>query len=262
MVMECSLIIFIDPSVFITGVVTQLTALPLGRLFEWALPTRRFNTFGYVWSFNPGPFNIKEHTCITVMANLVVMGAYSTDIVATQRVFYNQNWGFLYAILLTLSSQVIGYSLAGLVRQFLVWPSAMIWPGALVNSALFNTLHKNYGKRDRGHMTRERFFVIALACSFMWYWVPGFLFTGLSVFNWVCWAAPNNVVANQLFGTLSGLGMGVITFDWSMIAYIGSPLVQPWWAEANTFISFVLWFWILTPILYCKSLDRFCVECC
>jgi OPT family small oligopeptide transporter len=241
------------PSVFLSGIVAQLTALPLGKAFEFALPRRRFNTFGFVWSLNPGPFNIKEHTCITVMANLVIMGAYSTDIVATQRVFYNENWGFGYAILLTLSSQIIGYSLSGLVRQFLVWPSSMIWPGALVNAALFNTLHKNFGKRDRGHITRERFFVIAAACSFIWYWVPGFLWTGLSVFNWVCWAAPNNVVVNQLFGSVSGLGMGLLTFDWSQIAYIGSPLVQPWWAEANTFISFVLWFWVITPILYYKN---------
>ena len=43
----------------------------------------------------------------------------------------------------------------------------MIWPGALVNSALFNTLHKSFGKRDRGHMTRERFFLIAVTCSFV-----------------------------------------------------------------------------------------------
>jgi OPT family small oligopeptide transporter len=224
----------------------------VGKLFAAVLPNHRFKTFGYTWTFNPGPFNIKEHTCITVMSNLVVMGAYTTDIVATQRVFYGQNWGFGYQALLTVSAQVIGYSFAGLVRQFLVWPSSMIWPGALVNSALFNTLHKNYGQRDRGHMTRERFFLLALGCSFVWYWVPGFLWTGLSVFNWVCWAAPNNVVVNQLFGTVSGLGMGVLTFDWSMISYIGSPLVQPWWAEVNTFVSFVLWFWVITPILYCK----------
>jgi hypothetical protein len=103
----------------------------------------------------------------------------------------------------------------------------MIWPGALVNSALFNTLHRNYGKSDHGHMTRERFFLIATGCSFLWYWVPGYLFTALSVFNWVCWIAPNNVAVNVLFGTNTGLGMGILTFDWAMVSYIGSPLVTP-----------------------------------
>ncbi|GLB43149.1 putative OPT oligopeptide transporter protein [Lyophyllum shimeji] len=209
-----------------------------------------FNTFGYRWSFNPGPFTIKEHVCITVMANVVVAGAYATDVVLAQRIFYGQQVSWAYQILIVLSSQIIGFSLGGILRQFVVWPSSMIWPGALVNSALFNTLHKHYGKRDRGHMTRERFFTIVLACTFVWYWFPGFIFTALSVFNWACWIAPNNVVVNSLFGTNSGLGMGILTFDWSLISYIGSPLVTPWWSEANTAVSFVVIFWIIAPIIY------------
>jgi len=161
------------------------------------------------------------------MANVVVGGAYSTEVVLTQRIFYGQITPMSFQLLLALGSQILGFCMGGLLRQFVVWPSCMIWPGALVNSALFNTLHKNYGKRDRGHMTRERFFCIAMACSFIWYWVPGYLFTALSMFNWVCWIAPNNVVINALFGTNSGLGMSVLTFDWAMIAFIGSPLVTP-----------------------------------
>ncbi|TFK41282.1 OPT oligopeptide transporter [Crucibulum laeve] len=238
------------PSVYITGVVAQLVSLPLGKGLEKILPTTRFNTFGYVWSLNPGPFSIKEHVCITVMANVVVGGAYATDVTLAQKVFYGQSLTFGYQILLALGTQVLGFSLGGLLRQFVVWPSSMIWPGALVNSALFNTLHKNYGKRDGGHMSRERFFCIAMACSFVWYWVPGYLFTALSVFNWVCWIAPNNLVVNALFGTSTGLGMSILTFDWSMIAFIGSPLVTPWWSEMNTAIAFVLMFWIIAPIIY------------
>ncbi|KAF8898456.1 OPT oligopeptide transporter [Infundibulicybe gibba] len=238
------------PSVFITGIVVQLISLPMGKGLERILPTTRFRTFGYVWSLNPGPFSIKEHVCITVMANVVVAGAYATDALMTQRIFYKQELTFGYQILIVLSTQIFGFSLGGVLRQFIVWPSSMIWPGALVNSALFNTLHKNFGKSDRGHMSRERFFVIAMACSFVWYWLPGYLFTALSVFNWVCWIAPNNVAVNALFGTNTGLGMGILTFDWSMIAFIGSPLVTPWWSEMNTAASFVLCFWIIAPILY------------
>lgn len=44
--------------------------------------------------------------------------------------------------------------------------------------------------------------------------------------------------------------MSLITFDWSQIAYIGSPLATPWWAEANVGAGFVFFFWFLTPILY------------
>ena len=44
--------------------------------------------------------------------------------------------------------------------------------------------------------------------------------------------------------------MSLITFDWSQIAYIGSPLATPWWAEANIAVGFVFFFWILVPVLY------------
>ena len=46
------------------------------------------------------------------------------------------------------------------------------------------------------------------------------------------------------------MGMNLITFDWSQISYIGSPLATPWWAQANIAASIAFFFWFLTPILY------------
>jgi hypothetical protein len=44
--------------------------------------------------------------------------------------------------------------------------------------------------------------------------------------------------------------MGVFTFDWMQILYIGSPLMIPWWAQANAMAGFVVFYWIICPILY------------
>ncbi|KZS97226.1 OPT oligopeptide transporter [Sistotremastrum niveocremeum HHB9708] len=241
------------PSVFITGLVAQLVSLPAGKFMEWALPTKVFNVGGVTFSFNPGPFNVKEHVLITVMANVVAGGAYATDVIAVQRMYFNQNWGASYQLLLVISSQMLGFAFAGLTRRFLVWPASMLWPGALVNASLFSTLHKAWGTVDKRHMSREKFFLCALGAGFVWYFLPGYLFTALSIFNWVCWIAPNNIVVNQVFGYSTGLGMGFITFDWAMIAYIGSPLVTPWWAEVNIFAAVVLVYWIAVPIIYYKN---------
>ena len=103
----------------------------------------------------------------------------------------------------------------------------MIWPSALVSCALLNALNKNWGKVEKKHISREKFFLFVAVGSALYYFIPGFLFTGLSVFSWVCWIAPENQTVNTLFGYNSGLGLGFLTFDWSMISWLGSPLVSP-----------------------------------
>ena len=151
-----------------------------------------------------------------------------------------------------MSTQLIGFSIGGIGRRFLVQPASMIWPANLVNCALFNTLHHQVyeGIGNRGGISRERFFLFAFIGSCAWYFFPGYIFQALSVFSWVCWIAPNNIKVNQMFGYETGMGMSLITFDWAQIAYIGSPLATPWWAEANVAAGFVFFFWFLTPILY------------
>jgi hypothetical protein len=51
--------------------------------------------------------------------------------------------------------------------------------------------------------------------------------------------------------------MGVLTFDWSQISWLGSPLMVPWWAEVHVFIGFVILYWIMLPILYYTNVRLF-----
>jgi len=236
------------PSVTVTAVVAQLLSFPIGR--SWARWLPNVKVLGI--SLNPGPFTIKEHVIITIMATVGMFSAYATDIVAVQRVYYNQTYNFSYQWMMVMSTQLIGFSIGGVARRFLVQPPSMIWPNNLVTCALFNTLHAQQyaGMGTRGGISREKFFFIAFSCSAVWYLLPGYLFQALSYFSWVCWIAPDNVPVNQMFGYVHGMGMSLVTFDWAQIAYIGSPLATPWWAEANIAAGFVFFFWILTPILY------------
>lgn len=59
-----------------------------------------------------------------------------------------------------MSTQLIGFSIGGICRRFLVSPPSMIWPSNLVSAALFNTLHaqETSGTQGRGGISRERFF--------------------------------------------------------------------------------------------------------
>lgn len=73
-----------------TGIVAQLLTFPLGR--AWARIVPNVKIFGV--SLNPGPFSIKEHVLITIMASVGAGSAYATDIVAVQKTFYNQDYEF------------------------------------------------------------------------------------------------------------------------------------------------------------------------
>ncbi|KIM72458.1 hypothetical protein PILCRDRAFT_99382 [Piloderma croceum F 1598] len=241
------------PSIVLGGLVAQLVVFPVGRAWAHVVPSVKI--FGH--SLNPGPFTIKEHVLVTIMATVGAVSAYATDIIAVQRVYYHQRFNFIYGWMLVMSTQLIGFSMGGIARRFLVAPPSMIWPNTLVQCALFNTLHsQSYAGVGRHEgMSRERFFLYAFVGAAVWYIVPGYLFQALSFFSWVCWLAPNNKKVNQIFGYRSGLGFSLLSFDWNQIALIGSPLATPCvsfagWAEANIAIGFLVFFWFLTPILY------------
>ncbi|KAG1850523.1 OPT oligopeptide transporter protein-domain-containing protein [Suillus tomentosus] len=240
------------PAVNISSIAAQLLSFPVGR--AWAKVVPNVRVLGI--QLNPGPFSIKEHVLVTIMATVAGSCAYfdRTDIIAVQRVYYGQTYSFIYQWMVVMSTQLIGFSIGGILRRFLVQPPSMIWPANLVTCALFNTLHSQTyaGIGTRGGISRERFFFYAWLGGLLWYLVPGYLFQGLSYFSWVCWIAPENIVVNQMFGYVSGLGMSMITFDWSQIAYIGKfqHVVLNWWAEANIAVGFVFFFWIVVPSLY------------
>ncbi|KAF8263227.1 small oligopeptide transporter [Lactarius quietus] len=236
------------PSVSISSIIPLLLTFPLGKSWARYIPNRTI--FGV--ELNPGPFTIKEHVIITIMAS-VGSPAYATDIVAVQKVFYHQNPSFAYQWLLVMSTQLIGFSIGGICKRFLVDPPSMIWPSSLVFAALFNTMHslETSGTQRLGGISRGRFFTYVFIGYFFYNFLPSYLFTALSSFSWVCWIAPNNVKLNQMFGVTHGLAMGVLTFDWGQItAFNGSPLPTPWWAAAHTAIAVVFFAWFLVPILY------------
>jgi OPT family oligopeptide transporter len=202
-----------------------------------------------------GTWNEKEHSCVYVSSNVSFGFAFATDVIVEQTQFYKQDASIVYQLLLTFSTQILGYAFAGLTRRFLVRPSGMIWPGTLMSAAMFTTLHKEENKIANGwRISRWKFFYIIWAAAFIFYFLPGLLMPALSYFNVVTWFAPDNVVVANLFGVASGLGLFPITFDWAQIAYIGSPLLTPFWAAMNVIGGLVVVMWIVAPIAYYGNL--------
>ncbi|KAI5865062.1 OPT-domain-containing protein [Durotheca rogersii] len=274
------------PSVSITPVIALLLVHPLGLLWDYFLkrpddPPEEFVAGVRIASPVPPPgdfqaplplrersrsrrlrlwlaqgrWNEKEHSCVYVSSNVSFGFAFATDIIVEQTQFYKQDASIVYQLLLTLSTQILGYAFAGLTRRFLVRPAGMIWPGTLMSAAMFTTLHKEENKPANGwRISRWKFFFVVWTSSFAFYFLPGLLMPALSYFNVITWFAPDNVVVANLFGVASGLGLFPLTFDWAQIAYIGSPLLTPFWAAMNVVGGLVIVMWIIAPIGYYLNL--------
>ena len=177
-----------NPSISISAFVAQLVAYPLGVGWDRIMPTRQFRTFGYTWSFNPGPFNMKEHALITIMANVSFGGgaAYSTDIIVALKGFYGYDLGWGWQMLVTFGSQMLGFGFAGLLRKYLVYPASMIWPTNFVNTSLFYALHDHSvtdpASANGWKISRYRWFFYVFLGSFVWYWFPGELIYNIRKF--------------------------------------------------------------------------------
>lgn len=147
---------------------------------------------------------------------------------------------------------MLGYGIAGICRRWLVYPSAMIWPALLATTTFLNTLHNRRNPpADGWTISRYKFFLLVMIFSYLWYFIPGYIFPALSTFAFITWLFPRNVAVNQVFGMTTGMALLPITFDWSQISgFLGSPLTTPWFAAGNIVVGLVLWIWIICPILH------------
>ncbi|KAJ4152764.1 hypothetical protein LMH87_009284 [Akanthomyces muscarius] len=252
------------PAITVTSNVPQLLAYPLGKFCETALPDIGFTLCGVRHSLNPGPFNKKEHMLVTIMASISIGGTYTSVIIWIQALpqFFNQPWAidFGYQTLIALSTNFIGYSLAGITRQFLVYPSFCVWPEALVTIALNASFHddKNPGVagpfKTLWKMSRLRFFCIAGGFMFIYFWIPNTLFAALSFFTWMTWIAPNNRLLTTITGFQNGLGINPIpTFDWNIATFFTDPLVIPFFSTFNQFIGMFFSMFIVAGIYFSNA---------
>lgn len=236
----------------LTSVSAQIVVLPLGKFMAAVLPKKVVHVPGTKWSFslNPGPFNLKEHVLITIFANTGSTNVYAMNIITIVMAFYHRHIHFLAAMLLTLTTQMLGYGWAGIFRKFLVDSPYMWWPANLVQVSLFRALHEEE-VRPKGGLMRLQFFLIVLISSFAYYVVPNYLFPSITALSFVCWIWKDSVTAQQIGSGRRGLGIGSFALDWATVAaFIGSPLATPGFALINISIGFFLMLYVLIPIAY------------
>lgn len=115
--LSCSLLSFLNQffayrtePLIITLITVQVATLPMGHFMATVLPKTKFRVGSKVLSFNPGPFNMKEHVLITIFANAgSAFGSgspYAVGIVNIIKAFYGRSISFHAAWLLIITTQV------------------------------------------------------------------------------------------------------------------------------------------------------------
>ena len=153
-----------------------LTAHPLGKFLAFILPITTYRTprwlGGFEFSLNPGPWNIKEHACVFMMANVAAGSPYAINAVVVAEMDYGRSLSYWFSVVLVMATQMTGFGIAGLCRRVLVWPASMIWPQNLVTCTVLNTLHAEEDE-GRGGISRYRYFMYVILGSFFFFFLPG-----------------------------------------------------------------------------------------
>jgi OPT family oligopeptide transporter len=167
------------PAPTIVPLVLLLVAYPWGKFMAYTLPITVYRLpahwpliGGASFSFNPGPWNIKEHVLVFIMGNVAVATPYALNTIVVAHKFYGVDKGYWFNLILVLATQLTGFGLAGLSRRILVKPASMVWPQNLVACTLLNTLHAE-DDEGTGGVSRYKFFLWVFGGAFAFYFLPG-----------------------------------------------------------------------------------------
>ncbi|KAH7036100.1 OPT oligopeptide transporter protein-domain-containing protein [Linnemannia elongata] len=231
----------------------QIVSYWLGNFMARALPARNVTLFGtFKFSLNPGPFSIKEHVLITLASSAGASNNLGEIVVAVKDIFYEEHMHPFAALLLMWATIWTGFSFAAIGRSFLLYDPDLIWPSALMQSAMYRTLRGEGGQPLDVSRKQIRVFWFVLIGSFFWTFFPEYIFPFTSSLAVLCWFAPHNDTVKFISSGIGGMGFLNFTLNWSNIT--SSIMVSPWWTQVISFVAFVVSVWVLVPITHFTTL--------
>ena len=246
-----------QPSISLAMSVVQVFLYPSGLICEWILPKWKIKVWKWTIDLNPGPYTFKEQMLATIFCGVSGGGTSyvsSNILMQKSKLFYDNTWvDFGYQVLLILSTNFLGVGLAGIMRKFAIYPVKAMWPSILPSIALNKTLLTPSKKEiiNGWSISSYKFFFITFAASFIYFWVPDYLFGALSYFNWMTWIKPDNLNLAAITGSIGGLGLNPIpTFDWNYLSSMLQPLAVPFYNPANNMVGMMLGFFCIIGIWY------------
>ncbi|CCH44240.1 putative oligopeptide transporter 9 [Wickerhamomyces ciferrii] len=232
----------------------QIASHYLGKWLAKVLPNYEVNLYFFKFNLNPGPWSIKENVLVTLTAASGATGNQGTTAISVADLYYGDKTNPAVALFFMWCINFTGYSFAAIARNFLLYDPKFIWPQALMQTNLFNSMKRADSNIKIGSKQMKVFFGAIIAMT-IWQFFPEFIFPMTSSLAFLCWVAPRNEVANFIGGGLGGMGFLNISLDWSNIG--SSVMLSPYWTIVVQFVAFVLGAWILIPAAKWGNLTSF-----
>ncbi|KAK6456524.1 OPT oligopeptide transporter protein-domain-containing protein [Scheffersomyces xylosifermentans] len=245
------------PNITLSPAIVQIFLYPTGLLLETILPKWKFTIWNQSIDLNPGPWSRKEQMLATLFYSVSGGGAsYASSILHVYKMerFYNSQWAdFGFQTLLVLSNNFLGFGFAGVFRKFAVYPVEAIWPTVLPTIALNRALMVPEKREviNGWRLSKYVFFFIVFGTSFLYFWIPDYLFQALSTFNWMTWIKPDNFHLAAITGSIGGLGLNPIpTFDWNVLNEFTNCLAIPFFTSLTTYIGGIISMFCIIGVYY------------
>ncbi|KAL0768740.1 hypothetical protein CaCOL14_008048 [Colletotrichum acutatum] len=192
-----------------------LASAPLGRLLARILPAYTVPLGRFSFSLNPGPFSIKEHAIIGIAANAGSQGQWA-------------------------------------IRKILIDDPEFIFPLSLQQVTLYRSMQGKSELHKSVSQKQMRVFWWILLGTFLWQFLPEYLFPFVAALAPLCWFASRNHTVNFLGAGRGGIGLLNITLNWSNIT--STVITYPYSVQVTIFVGFVITTWILIPVAYFGNL--------
>ncbi|OQD64612.1 hypothetical protein PENPOL_c007G07746 [Penicillium polonicum] len=229
-----------------------LASDPLGRFMARVLPAYRVPLGRFSFSLNPGPWSTKEHAIVGIAANAGSQGQWATFLPTNAALYYNITMNPAVALFFGWGSSLLGFAFAAMVRGVLIDDPEFVFPLSLQQV----TLYRSMDAKNRPNQTRAReqvkVFWILLLATFVWQFLPEYLFPFVASLAPLCWFASRNHTVNFIGAGRGGMGLLNITLNWSNITSV--VITYPYSVQVIIFLAFVLTCWILIPIAYFGNL--------
>lgn len=247
------------PSIKLTSHTVQILLLPCGKLWERYMPNKKIRVGNCIIHLNPGPWTYKEMMLTTIMYSCSAGTPYSVYNIFVMKLdlFYGLKWvTFTYQLILTLSTQFLGFGFAMVMKRICVYPAKAIWPTILPTIALNRALLSEEESNSNIHgwrISRYSFFCLICLASFSYNFIPSYFITAISNFNWPTWFEPNLLILTNVTGSNTGLGLNLFpSLDWNILDSYNC-LAIPFFTYVNHYIGSLIAFVVILIVYYTNN---------